>query len=149
MRSGAPRAGFLPGMATLAAALCTLGRSYRRFEWRTGEDERHTARTPDGWTLALYRYRARGAARLREVRLSLLLLAAAHDPQPPPDSVQAAYDAIGSPNKTFVQVGITTGFSVDFGHDDLLAGVATGDADIWPDHLGCLPTGFVMRFTVQ
>jgi predicted alpha/beta hydrolase len=60
--SNAPRAGLLRGMTTLAAALCTLGRSYRRFDWRTGEDERHTARTADGWNLALYRYRAVGAA---------------------------------------------------------------------------------------
>jgi len=348
MRSSAPRAGFLPGMATLAAALCTLGRSYRRFEWRTGEDERYTARTPDGWNLALYRYRPRGAplpfpvicshgmagshfifdlhptyslarylaqrgfdtwlvdlrgrgdswpdggpdprlqwhfddfaardlpaavsrvceiserdqvfwlgmemsgqalyaaailgtarcvrggvtcgspvltprsalvpgvtsapkarrsgrvpfgagarlagpvlayggcgvlessfrpcnvdplvvsryfrngipdeatslvdqfaawirdgsmvardglvvysARLRDVRLPLLLLAAAHDLQRPPDSVRAAYDAIGSADKTFLQVGIETGFSVDFGHDDLLAGVAA-PAEVFP-----------------
>lgn len=28
--------------------------------WRTGEDERHTVRTADGWNLALYRYRASG-----------------------------------------------------------------------------------------
>lgn len=61
--SDAPRAGFGRGMMTLAAALCTLGRSYRRFEWTTGEDERHAARTPDGWNLALYRYRAVGVAR--------------------------------------------------------------------------------------
>ncbi len=62
MGRGTPRAGLLRGMATLAAALGTLGRSYRRFEWRPGEDERHTARTPDGWNLALYRYRPRGSA---------------------------------------------------------------------------------------
>jgi len=28
-------------------------------EWETGEDERHVARTDDGWNLALYRYRPR------------------------------------------------------------------------------------------
>lgn len=53
--------GFLRGMATLGTALLTLGRSYRRFAWQTGEDERHNARTPDGWNLALYRYRAAGS----------------------------------------------------------------------------------------
>lgn len=29
-------------------------------EWETGEDERHVARTDDGWNIALYRYRATG-----------------------------------------------------------------------------------------
>jgi predicted alpha/beta hydrolase len=62
MSGPATRPGWLPGLATLAAAIGTLGRSYRRFDWTTGEDERHRARTPDGWNLALYRYRARGAA---------------------------------------------------------------------------------------
>lgn len=52
--------GALRGLATALAAAATLGRSYRRFDWRTGEDERHTARTADGWNLALYRYRPRG-----------------------------------------------------------------------------------------
>ena len=60
---GALRTGALRGIATLAAALCTAGRSYRRFDWKTTEDERHTAHTADGWNLALYRYRAVGAAR--------------------------------------------------------------------------------------
>ncbi len=62
--------------------------------------------------------------RLAEVRLPLLVLAAAHDLQRPPDAVRAAFDAFGSADKTFVRVGIADGFSVDFGHDDLLAGLA-------------------------
>lgn len=53
----------LAGGATAAAAIFTLGRSYRRFDWETGEDERHVAKTGDGWDIALYRYRARGRAR--------------------------------------------------------------------------------------
>lgn len=32
-------------------------------EWTTGEDERHVARTDDGWNLALFRYRAQGEAK--------------------------------------------------------------------------------------
>lgn len=48
------------GLATLGAAALTFGRSYRRFDWRTGEDERHNAPTADGWQLALYRYRPQG-----------------------------------------------------------------------------------------
>ena len=61
MNRGPTRPGALQGMATLGAALLTLGRSYRRFDWHAEEDERHRARTPDGWNLALYRYRPRGA----------------------------------------------------------------------------------------
>ena len=53
-------AGFFRGMAVLGAAMFTLGQSYRRYDWNTEEDERHTARTADGWNLALYRYRAIG-----------------------------------------------------------------------------------------
>ena len=61
--SPAAATGPLQGLATALAALATLGRSYRRFDWQTGEDERHAARTADGWNLALYRYRPRGAPR--------------------------------------------------------------------------------------
>jgi pimeloyl-ACP methyl ester carboxylesterase len=32
-------------------------------EWSTGEDERHDARTEDGWNIAMYRYRPQGEAR--------------------------------------------------------------------------------------
>ena len=55
--------GPLEGLRTALAALATFGGSYRRFDWRSGEDERHAARTADGWNLALYRYRPRGTAR--------------------------------------------------------------------------------------
>ncbi len=53
----------LEGFTTFLAALVTAGGSYRRFDWATGEDERHVARTADGWDLALYRYRPRGPAK--------------------------------------------------------------------------------------
>ena len=52
-----PRPSFLRGAGALAAAILSLGTWYRRFDWTTGEDERHAARTADGWKLALYRYR--------------------------------------------------------------------------------------------
>jgi pimeloyl-ACP methyl ester carboxylesterase len=54
-------AGFMKGMAVLGAALATFGRSYRRYDWQTQEDERHLARTADGWNIALHHYRAVGA----------------------------------------------------------------------------------------
>lgn len=53
----------LRGAGVLAEAALSLGRSYRRFEWKGAEDERYVARTPDGWNLALYRYRPKGIAR--------------------------------------------------------------------------------------
>lgn len=62
--------------------------------------------------------------RLADVRLPLLVLAAARDLQRPAEAVHDAYEAFGSSDKTFVRAGVESGFSVDFGHDDLLAGLA-------------------------
>jgi predicted alpha/beta hydrolase len=69
--------------------------------------------------------------RLGEVRLPLLVLAAAHDLQRPAEAVRVAFDAFGSADKTFVRAGVADGFSVDFGHDDLLAGLAA-PAEVFP-----------------
>jgi hypothetical protein len=69
--------------------------------------------------------------RLGQVRLPLLLLAAARDLQRPPESVRAAFEVMGSDDKTFVRAGVAEGFSVDFGHDDLLAGLAA-PRDVFP-----------------
>lgn len=69
--------------------------------------------------------------RLAEVKLPLLLFAAAADLQRPPEAVAQAFDYFGSPDKTLVRAGIREGFSVDFGHDDLLAGLAS-PAEIYP-----------------
>jgi predicted alpha/beta hydrolase len=69
--------------------------------------------------------------RLGEVTLPLLVIAAAHDLQRPPEAVRAAFDAFGSADKTFLRAGVADGFSVDFGHDDLLAGVAA-PAEVFP-----------------
>jgi pimeloyl-ACP methyl ester carboxylesterase len=60
--------------------------------------------------------------RLDEVRLPLLICAAARDLQRPAEGERAAYEAFGSADKTFLLAGRAGGFSVDFGHDDLLAG---------------------------
>ncbi|MFN8643490.1 MAG: alpha/beta fold hydrolase [Candidatus Binatia bacterium] len=65
------------------------------------------------------------SARLGEVRLPLLLLAAAHDLQRPPQAVEQSLAAVGSADKRVVRVGTAAGFSVDYGHDDLLAGLAS------------------------
>ena len=75
--------------------------------------------------------------RLAEVKLPLLIMAAAHDLQRPPESVRAAFEAFGSPDKTFLLAGLKGGFSLDFGHDDLLAGRAA-PAEIFPRIAGWL-----------
>jgi pimeloyl-ACP methyl ester carboxylesterase len=69
--------------------------------------------------------------RLGEVKLPLLVIAAERDLQRPADAVQAAFNAFGSADKTFLRPGVATGFSVDFGHDDLLAGLAA-PTEIFP-----------------
>lgn len=69
--------------------------------------------------------------RLDEVHLPLLVMVGAADRQRPPDSVEAAYKAFGSTDKTFVRAGVADGFSVDFGHDDLLAG-RSSPAEVFP-----------------
>jgi hypothetical protein len=69
--------------------------------------------------------------RLAEVRLPLLGLAAARDLQRPPEAMRAAFAAFASPDKTFLCAGVAEGFSVDFGHDDLLAGLAAPD-EVFP-----------------
>jgi lysosomal acid lipase/cholesteryl ester hydrolase len=60
--------------------------------------------------------------RLDEFTIPALVLVGAADRQRPPDAVEATANALGSPDKTFVRAGVATGFPVDFGHDDLLAG---------------------------
>jgi hypothetical protein len=69
--------------------------------------------------------------RLDEVTLPLLVMAAAHDLQRPAASVRAAFDGFGSTDKTFFMAGREGGCSIDFGHDDLLAGKASPD-EIFP-----------------
>lgn len=69
--------------------------------------------------------------RLAEVKLPLLIAAAAHDLQRPPEAVKAAFDGFGSGDKTFMRFGVAEGCSVDFGHDDLLAGLAS-PTEVYP-----------------
>jgi len=69
--------------------------------------------------------------RLDEIDLPLLIMAAAHDPQRPPEASHAAFEAIGSSDKTWIEAGVSSGFSLDFGHDDLVAGRAS-PAEIFP-----------------
>ena len=73
----------------------------------------------------------RWSDRLDEVRLPLLVMAAAHDLQRPASSVHAAFEAFGSADKTWIEAGTASGFSVDFGHDDLVAGRASA-TEVFP-----------------
>jgi len=69
--------------------------------------------------------------RLDEIRLPLLIMAAAHDLQRPPETGRATFEAVGSADKTWVEAGVSSGFSLDFGHDDLVAGRAS-PTEIFP-----------------
>ncbi|MBI2170146.1 MAG: alpha/beta fold hydrolase [Actinobacteria bacterium] len=69
--------------------------------------------------------------RLDEVRLPVLALAAAADLQRLPDAVEATAKALGGGDVTFVRVGVSEGFSVDYGHDDLLVG-RPAPAEVFP-----------------
>ena len=71
------------GFSTFLAALVTAGGSYEKYDWTTGEDERHTARTSDGWDLGLYRYRARGARKLVAQHLLAVCYYAKNHPEDP------------------------------------------------------------------
>lgn len=63
--------------------------------------------------------------RLHEMDLPVLVMAAAHDLQRPPEASRATYEALASFDKTWIEAGTASGFSLDFGHDDLVAGRAS------------------------
>ena len=69
--------------------------------------------------------------RLDEVRLPVLVMAAAHDLQRPPEATHATFEALGSTDKTWIEAGVSSGFSLDYGHDDLVAGRASR-AEVFP-----------------
>ncbi len=61
-------------------------------------------------------------ARLAAATVPALLLAGAADALAPPAAVAAAYEALGSPDKTYAVLGTATGCAADYGHGDLLLG---------------------------
>jgi predicted alpha/beta hydrolase len=71
------------------------------------------------------------ADRLAEVRVPLMMWAAAHDLQRPASAVRHAFEAMGSGDKVFVEAGRAAGFSVDYGHDDLVA-ARTSPQEVFP-----------------
>jgi fermentation-respiration switch protein FrsA (DUF1100 family) len=72
----------------------------------------------DGWF-----YSADGQIRydtvLSQVQLPMLFIAGRGDHIAPPDGVRSYYDAVGSPDKTFIVASRVNGFSADYGHLDL------------------------------
>lgn len=78
-------------------------------------------------------------ARLSAATVPALLLAGAADALAPPPSVEAAYERLGSADKTFEVLGRETGCDVDYGHGDLLLGRAA-PAEVYPRITGWLRT---------
>ncbi len=69
--------------------------------------------------------------RLDEIDLPLLVMAAARDLQRPAAAVRSTFDALSCADKTYIEAGTADGFSIDFGHDDLVAGKAS-PGEIFP-----------------
>lgn len=69
--------------------------------------------------------------RLDEFDLPVLVGAAARDLQRPADAALATFEALGSTDKTWFLGGTEGGLSVDFGHDDLVAAIASPD-EVFP-----------------
>lgn len=88
-------------------------------DWIANDTARNRARTVDY------------AARLGQYRTPTLMMVGAADRQRPPDAVHATFEELGSHDKRFVSVGVASGFSVDAGHDDLIAGRAS-PAEVFP-----------------
>lgn len=70
-------------------------------------------------------------AGLRELDVPLLAFAAVDDPNDPPAGCRTLFDAIGSPAKAFVLLGKATGFSMDYGHVDMIVSKAA-QAEVYP-----------------
>ncbi|MCA9562111.1 MAG: alpha/beta hydrolase [Myxococcales bacterium] len=68
---------------------------------------------------------------LREIRVPVLIVAGAMDWLTPPEDLRDVHDMLGSPDKTFLEVGRNTGFSTDFGHIDLILG-RSAQAEVFP-----------------
>ncbi len=52
-------------------------------------------------------------------------MAGAKDLQRPAAATRATFQSLGSTDKTYLEAGIEVGFSLDFGHDDQVAGRAS------------------------
>ncbi|MFQ5515068.1 MAG: alpha/beta fold hydrolase, partial [Myxococcota bacterium] len=59
---------------------------------------------------------------LRKVTTPTLILCGASDPLAPPECSEPAYELLAAARKRFVVVGRASGFSMDYGHVDLILG---------------------------
>lgn len=71
-----------------------------------------------------------GAA-IADLRMPLLVVAAAADRWAPPPACHALLDLVNAPDTTWLLCGREAGFSRDFGHVDVLVG-RTARAETWP-----------------
>jgi oxygen-independent coproporphyrinogen-3 oxidase len=72
------------------------------------------------------------AAAFSRLRLPLLFIAGTGDRRfAPPSACRGLFDLTGSPDRLFIEAGIDTGFSRDFGHADLIVSRAA-QREIWP-----------------
>ncbi len=74
---------------------------------------------------------------LDRVDLPLLVMVGSKDLQRPAEAVRSTFESLGSTDKTYLEAGIDGGFSLDFGHDDLVAGRASR-AELFPHILAWL-----------
>lgn len=75
--------------------------------------------------------------RLDEFTLPVLVMTAALDLQRPAAATRATFESLGSADKEFFEAGLASGLSVDYGHDDLVAGRAS-PTEIFPRVLAWL-----------
>ena len=69
--------------------------------------------------------------RLDEIDLPLLIMAAARDLQRPAAAVRSTFHSLNCADVTYIEAGTADGFSIDFGHDDLVAGTAS-PSEVFP-----------------
>jgi pimeloyl-ACP methyl ester carboxylesterase len=71
------------------------------------------------------------SSRLDEFALPVMVMAGAADRQRPPEAARTTFESLGSTDKEWVLAGTDTGFPIDIGHDDLLAGLCS-PAHVYP-----------------
>ena len=69
--------------------------------------------------------------RMGEIRVPMLVLAGGMDYLAPPYATLAAYDSIGSADKTYRVFSRANGYAFDYGHGDLCLGTAT-EREVYP-----------------
>lgn len=70
-------------------------------------------------------------ANLRDIAVPVYILAGSVDRLSPPDDIRYVYDHLASEDKQLTLCGVETGFSIDYGHVDLVVGRRAPD-EIFP-----------------